>query len=70
MAAPKKLKQQEEELFKSGILSVGEPCSPISVSHYRKGVEDNNSTWTEIPFVGNSSKALSKAKEGYEASHR
>ena len=35
----KKLKQQENELIESGAIYIGEPCAPITVSQYRKGVE-------------------------------
>ena len=35
----KKLKKQESELLESGAISVGEPCAPVTLSRYRKGVE-------------------------------
>ena len=36
MAAPKK---QEMELLESGVISIGEPCAPVTVSRYGKGVK-------------------------------
>ena len=57
----KKLKQQEMELVHSGVISIGEPCAPVAVSRYRKGVEVQTiATGRKFPLLEIRKKFLQK----------
>ena len=57
----KKLKKQEMELVHSGVISIGEPCAPVAVSRYRKGVEIQTiATGRKFPLLEIRKKFLQK----------
>ena len=59
----KKLKQQETELLEAGDISIGEPCAPITVSRYRKGVEvQTTATGRQFPLLELPKKFIQKHK--------
>ena len=65
----KKLKQQETELLEAGDISIGEPCAPITVSRYRKGVEVHT-TGRKFPLLELRKKLIQKTRNIDEAPYR